>query len=114
MDPDGKGKLILPGLNISPEIGFRTIGGGDDDSINLKKLTKEIKGEVDSEKLQNEVRSIFSKNFPRIEDPTLFVRDSRTIINELNKKKEKEEILSEDYNSEVINRIKEAGYGFYI
>lgn len=90
---------MLPGMKFNPTIGFRSFGGGGgDDSLELGKLAKEIKGEVDGSELRNQVEAIFEKNFPEIHDPDIAIRDSRTLLNQLNSMKD---LSGEEYTPEV-------------
>ena len=80
---DPKGKLKLPGSKFNLGIEFGTVGGGQSDTIDLKKLGKEIRGKIDAEKLEDQIGSIFTKNFPKIPIIDRGIRDARTLIDEM-------------------------------
>lgn len=76
------GKLILPGSKFNLGIEFKS-GGATVDTIDLKKLGKELKGNVDADELDDMLGKIFSKNFPQVQTISRGVRDARTITDEI-------------------------------
>lgn len=77
-----KGKLRLPGSKFNLGIEFKS-GGATVDTIDLKKLSKEVRGKIDAEKLEDQIGSIFKKNFPKIPIIDRGIRDARTLIDEM-------------------------------
>jgi hypothetical protein len=78
-------KFKLPGINL-PHLGIEfKSGGATVDTIDLKKLGKDISGKINSDELKNGIDKIFKNKFPEINDPNIDIRDKRTLDIELKK-----------------------------
>lgn len=103
-------KFKLPGI---PELGleFRS-GGATVDTVDLKKLGKELGGKMNGETLETMVREQFKKDFPDTRVPTVSVRDKKSLDTELKKKFEKDD--ADQYDASVQSAIQSANYSLYI
>lgn len=114
---DPKGKLKLPG-NFNVGIEFQS-GGATVDTLDLKKLGKELKGKVDADEVSGQIKTIFKANFPEINIPDVDVRDNKSLGVELNKKTKasgdaQAEINPEDYNGKLKAALANSEYSLWI
>ena len=105
-----KRKMMLPGSKFNLGIEFRS-GGATVDTINLKKLGKELKGDVDAEELNDWIGKIFSKNFPQVQTISRGIRDRSTVIDELQTMNFEED---DQYIRDALQKIGKSEYSFYM
>lgn len=108
-----KGKLKLPGGNFNLGIEFKS-GGATVDTIDLKKAAKGFMGKVDSDEIETQIRTIMKANFPDIEQPSIEIRDQKTIGAELKRRVSEKEISKDEYNGKVQALIANADYSVWI
>ena len=108
-----KGRLKLPGSNFNLGIEFKS-GGATVDTIDLKKAANGFMGKVDSDEIEKQIRTIMRNNFPDINQPSIEVRDQRTIDIELKRRISENEISRDEYNGKAQALIANADYSLWI
>ena len=108
-----KGKLKLPDSNFNLGIEFKS-GGATVDTIDLKKAAKGFMGQVDSDEIETQIRTIMKANFPDIEQPSIEIRDQKTISVELKRRVSDNEISKDEYNGKAQALIANADYSIWI
>ena len=91
-----------------------TLGGGSSDEIKFDKLGKDLAGKVDSDEIEKQIKTIMRNNFPDINQPSIEVRDQRTIDIELKRRISENEISRDEYNGKVQALIANADYSLWI
>ena len=94
------GKLKLPGSDFNLGIEFKS-GGATVDTIDMKKAVNGFMGKVDSDEIEKQIRTIMRNNFPDINQPSIEIRDQRTIDIELKRRISDNEISRDEYNGKV-------------
>ena len=113
LSPKGSG-LKLPDDNKYGIKFGSTLGGGSSDEIKFDKLGKDLAGKVDSDEIEKQIRTIMRNNFPDINQPSIEVRDQRTIDIELKRRISENEISRDEYNGKVQALIANADYSLWI
>ena len=113
LSPKGSG-LKLPDDNKYGIKFGSTLGGGSSDEIKFDKLGKDLAGKVDSDEIKKHIRTIMRNNFPDINQPSIEVRDQRTIDIELKRRISENEISRDEYNGKVQALIANADYSLWI
>ena len=108
-----KGRLKLPGSNFNLGIEFKS-GGATVDTIDLKKAANGFMGKVDSDEIEKQIKTIMRTNFPDINQPSIEVRDQKTIGVELKRRISDNEISRDEYNGKVQALIANADYSLWI
>lgn len=108
-----KGKLKLPGSDFNLGIEFKS-GGATVDTIDLKKAAKGFMGKVDSDEIETQIRTIMKANFPDIDQPSIEIRDQKTIGVELKRRVSDNEISKDEYNGKAQALIANADYSIWI
>ena len=71
-------------------------------------------GKVDSDEIEKQIRTIMRNNFPDINQPSIEVRDQRTIDIELKRRISENEISRDEYNGKAQALIANADYSLWI
>ena len=108
-----KGRLKLPGSNFNLGIEFKS-GGATVDTIDLKKAANGFMGKVDSDEIEKQIKTIMRANFPDINQPSVEVRDQKTIGVELKRRISDNEISRDEYNGKAQALIANADYSLWI
>ena len=108
-----KGRLKLPGSNFNLGIEFKS-GGATVDTIDLKKAANGFMGKVDSDEIEKQIRTIMRTNFPDINQPSIEIRDQKTIGLELKRRISDNEISRDEYNGKAQALIANADYSLWI
>ena len=112
LSPKG-GRLKLPGSNFNLGIEFKS-GGATVDTIDLKKAANGFMGKVDSDEIEKQIKTIMRDNFPDIDQPSVEVRDQKTIGVELKRRISDNEISRDEYNGKAQALIANADYSLWI
>ena len=113
LSPKGSG-LKLPGGNKYGIKFGSTLGGGSSDEIKFDELGKDLAGKVNSDEIERQIRTIIRNNFPDINQPSIEVRDQRTIDIELKRRISENEISRDEYNGKAQALIANADYSLWI
>ena len=113
LSPKGGG-LKLPGGNKYGIKFGSTLGGGSSDEIKFDKLGKDLAGKVNSDEIEKQIRTIIRTNFPDIKQPSVEVRDQKTIGVELKRRISDNEISRDEYNGKAQALIANADYSLWI
>lgn len=113
LSPKGSG-LKLPDDNKYGIKFGSTLGGGSSDEIKFDELGKDLAGKVDSDEIEKQIRTIMRNNFPDINQPSIEVRDQKTIGVELKRRISDNEISRDEYNGKAQALIANADYSLWI
>lgn len=113
LSPKGSG-LKLPDDNKYGIKFGSTLGGGSSDEIKFDELGKDLAGKVDSDEIERQIRTIMRANFPDINQPSIEVRDQKTIGVELKRRISDNEISRDEYNGKAQALIANADYSLWI
>ena len=91
-----------------------TLGGGSSDEIKFDELSKDLAGKVDSDEIEKQIKTIMRTNFPDINQPSVEVRDQKTIGVELKRRISDNEISRDEYNGKAQALIANADYSLWI
>lgn len=108
-----KGRLKLPGSNFNLGIEFKS-GGATVDTIDLKKAANGFMGKVNSDEIERQIKTIMRANFPDINQPSIEIRDQKTIGVELKRRISDNEISRDEYNGKAQALIANADYSLWI
>lgn len=80
----------------------------------MKKAANGFMGKVDSDEIETKIKTIMRTNFPDINQPSIEVRDQKTIGVELKRRISDNEISRDEYNGKAQALIANADYSLWI
>ena len=80
----------------------------------MKKAANGFMGKVDSDEIETQIKTIMRTNFPDINQPSIEVRDQKTIGVELKRRIADNEISRDEYNGKAQALIANADYSLWI
>ena len=80
----------------------------------MKKAANGFMGKVDSDEIERQIKTIMRTNFPDINQPSIEVRDQKTIGVELKRRISDNEISRDEYNGKAQALIANADYSLWI
>ena len=113
LSPKGSGLKLPDGNKYGIKFGS-TLGGGSSDEIKFDELGKDLAGKVDSDEIETQIKTIMRTNFPDINQPSIEVRDQKTIGVELKRRISDNEISRDEYNGKAQALIANADYSLWI